>query len=96
MHRLVQGDVGSGKTVVSFLAAHAVIQNGYQAALMVPTEILADQHYKNATILGQKFNFKVGLLTGRMTAKEKAEVYEKLKTHEYDLIIVLMRLFKTR
>ena len=48
MHRLVQGDVGSGKTIVSFLAANYVIKNGYQAALMVPTEILAEQHFANA------------------------------------------------
>ncbi len=87
MHRLVQGDVGSGKTIVSLLAAYNVIQSGYQAVLMVPTEILADQHFKNASILGQKLKFKVGLLTGRMTAKEKAEIYRKLKKHEIDLVI---------
>ncbi len=87
MHRLVQGDVGSGKTIVSLLAANYVIKNGYQVALMVPTEILAEQHFLNASKMSEKFGFKVELLTGKMTTKEKREISDKLKNQEIDLCI---------
>lgn len=87
MHRLIQGDVGSGKTIVALIAASFVVQNGFQVAIMAPTEILADQHYKNALKLSEQFKIKVDILTGKMTAKDKGEVYNKLKNHDIDLII---------
>lgn len=87
MRRLIQGDVGSGKTIVSFLAAYYVIQNGYQVALMVPTEILADQHYKNAQNILGKLGVRIEILKGSQTAKEKKAVTEKLIKGEIDLLI---------
>lgn len=87
MRRLVQGDVGSGKTIVSFLTALYVIKNGYQAALMVPTEILADQHFKNAQNILGKIGVTIELLKGSQTAKEKAAIVERLKSGEIDFLI---------
>lgn len=87
MRRLVQGDVGSGKTIVSFLTALFVIKNGYQAALMVPTEILADQHFKNAQNILGKIGVTIEILKGSQTAKEKAAITERLKNGEIDLLI---------
>lgn len=87
MNRLLQGDVGSGKTVVAFILAYACYTAGYQAAMMVPTEVLAKQHYKNALGLFKDTNLKVVLLTGKMKQKEKKEVYEELKNNEIDLLI---------
>jgi ATP-dependent DNA helicase RecG len=87
MRRLIQGDVGSGKTIVSFLAALYVIKNGYQAALMVPTEILADQHYKNAQNILGKLGVRIELLKGSQTAKEKKVITDKLIKGEIDLLI---------
>ncbi|HMT09977.1 MAG TPA: DEAD/DEAH box helicase, partial [Pyrinomonadaceae bacterium] len=66
MNRLIQGDVGSGKTIVAFLAMAAAMENGYQTALMAPTEILAEQHYRNATKLFAGTEYRVELLTGSM------------------------------
>lgn len=87
MNRLLQGDVGSGKTIVAFILAYASFTSGYQSALMAPTEILAIQHFENASKLFKDTNFKIGLLTGKMTAKEKREVYEKLENKEIDLLV---------
>lgn len=87
MRRLVQGDVGSGKTIVSFLSALYVIQNGYQVALMAPTEILADQHLKNAQKILDPLGVRVNILKGSQTAKEKEAVIEKLRNGEIDLLI---------
>ena len=87
MNRLLQGDVGSGKTIVAFVLAYASFTAGYQSALMAPTEILAIQHFENANKLFKDTNFKIGLLTGKMTAKEKKEVYERLENKEIDLLI---------
>jgi ATP-dependent DNA helicase RecG len=74
MHRLLQGDVGAGKTIVAFTAALAVIDSGYQAAIMAPTEILANQHYQNFTRLFPERAHEALLLKGAMTAKSKKEV----------------------
>ena len=87
MNRLLQGDVGSGKTIVAFIISYALYTSGYQTSFMAPTEVLARQHYKNACDLFKDTNFKVGLLTGKMTLKEKRKVYEKIEKNEIDMLI---------
>ncbi len=87
MNRLLQGDVGSGKTVVSFILAYACYTAGYQVAMMAPTEVLAKQHYKNALDLFKSTNLKVSLLTGKMKQKEKKAIYNELKENKIDLLI---------
>lgn len=87
MNRLLQGDVGSGKTIVAFIISYALYTGGYQTSFMAPTEVLARQHYKNACDLFKDTNFKVGLLTGKMTLKEKRKVYEKIEKNEIDMLI---------
>ena len=87
MNRLLQGDVGSGKTIVAFIISYALYTGGYQTSFMAPTEVLARQHYKNALELFKDTNFKVGLLTGKMTLKEKRKVYEKIEQNEIDMLI---------
>ena len=87
MNRLLQGDVGSGKTVVAFVAIYANYLSGYQSALMAPTEILAFQHYKEAKKLFNKYKLDIVLLTSTTTSKEKKEIYEKLSNGKIDLII---------
>ena len=87
MNRLLQGDVGSGKTIVAFIASYANYLAKYQTALMVPTEILANQHYEEAQRLFAKEKINIALLTSSTKAKEKKEIYEKLESGEIDLII---------
>lgn len=87
MNRLLQGDVSSGKTIVAFIISYALYTGGYQTSFMAPTEVLARQHYKNACDLFKDTNFKVGLLTGKMTLKEKRKVYEKIEKNEIDMLI---------
>lgn len=89
MSRLVQGDVGSGKTIIAFLAMILAAANGYQAALMAPTEVLAKQHYEGLCSLLEEhgLGYQVLLLTGSNTAKEKRERYEKMASGEASLII---------
>ncbi len=87
MNRLVQGDVGSGKTIVAFLALYKCVLSGYQGIMMAPTEILAEQHYISFNSLMGSTQIKAGLLKGSMTAKEKARVYENLKSGELDVVI---------
>lgn len=87
MNRLLQGDVGSGKTIVAFIISYALYTGGYQTSFMAPTEVLARQHYNNACDLFKDTNFKVGLLTGKMTLKEKRKVYEKIEKNEIDMLI---------
>ena len=87
MNRLLQGDVGSGKTIVAFIISYALYTGGYQTSFMAPTEVLARQHYKNALELFKDTNFKIGLLTGKMTLKEKRKVYEKIEKNEIDMLI---------
>jgi len=86
MNRLVQGDVGSGKTLVCLLAAVATIESGFQACLMVPTEILAEQHYQTV----KKYlpsSIRCALLTGKTKASVRDEIFEKLQKGEIDLLI---------
>jgi ATP-dependent DNA helicase RecG len=93
MNRLLQGDVGSGKTIAAFIALFNVIKNGYQGALMAPTEILANQHYNEAVKLFSEFNIKIELLTGSMTQKNKLLLKDRLQKGEIDLIIGTHALF---
>lgn len=86
MNRLVQGDVGSGKTIVAAIALYICTQNGYQSAMMAPTEVLARQHYNDLSPLLEKFGIKCALLTGSTTAKNKREIYEKLENGEIDTV----------
>ncbi|MEK7355087.1 MAG: DEAD/DEAH box helicase, partial [Bdellovibrionota bacterium] len=79
MHRLVQGDVGSGKTLVALAASLVAHENGYQSAIMVPTEILAEQHYQNAVKFLEPLGLTVGLLTGSMKTAERRQTNEMLK-----------------
>lgn len=87
MNRLIQGDVGSGKTIVAFLAMFAAMENGYQTALMAPTEILADQHYRNASKLFVETGYRVELLLGSTKAAEKRRIHAALAAGEIDMII---------
>lgn len=87
MNRLVQGDVGSGKTVVALLALANCVLNGYQGALMAPTEILAGQHYISLTESLKDFGINVGLLIGSLTKKQKDKVLEQIKNNEIDILI---------
>jgi ATP-dependent DNA helicase RecG len=85
MQRLLQGDVGSGKTVVATISSIIAIQGGYQVAFMVPTEILAKQHYEN--IRHQAKKIKVGLLTASCSLKEKEKIYQEIKQGKINLVI---------
>lgn len=87
MQRLVQGDVGSGKTIVAFTALYNCVLNGYQGAFMAPTEILAKQHYKSASETFEGKDIRIMLLTGSTTRKNKEEIYRALRDHECDIII---------
>ena len=98
MNRLVQGDVGSGKTIVAFLAMLETALSGYQAALMAPTEILAEQHYAKmkAMIEEHALPLRPVLVTGSMTAKERKTLYTRITTHDADLIIGTHALFQEK
>ena len=87
MQRLIQGDVGSGKTVVAALALAKTVENGYQGALMAPTGILAAQHYEEFTRLFTGLPVTVALLTGRSTAKERAELLRGLANRDIDILV---------
>jgi ATP-dependent DNA helicase RecG len=87
MNRLVQGDVGSGKTLIAFAAACEATASGLQSCLMVPTEILAEQHFKNAQKFLQSCGLRIGLLTGKSKTFERKVILENLKTGEIDLLI---------
>ena len=87
MNRLLQGDVGSGKTAVAAAACWFAAKNGVQSALMAPTEILAAQHFKTLTGFLEPFGVKVSLLTGSLTAKKKAEMRAAIASGETDVIV---------
>ena len=87
MNRLLQGDVGSGKTVVAMIAAYKAVKSGYQAAVMAPTTILAGQHIENFNKILAKFGIRCELLVSSLTKKQKERVLDKLKNGEIDIII---------
>ena len=87
MNRLIQGDVGSGKTIVAFLAMFAAMENGYQTTLMAPTEILAEQHARNAFSLFHETGYRVGVLTGNMKAAEKRKAHAAIASGEVQLVV---------
>ena len=89
MNRLIQGDVGSGKTILAVLALLMCAANGYQGAMMAPTEVLAVQHFETISGYVKKYGiaFRPVLLTGSMKAKEKREAYAKIASGEANLII---------
>ena len=87
MNRLLEGDVGSGKTIVAIIAMYALYLSGYQSALMVPTEVLAKQHYNNITNLLKDYDINIELLVGSMTKKQKLESYERIKEGKVNIII---------
>lgn len=98
MSRLVQGDVGSGKTIVAVLALLNTAWNGYQGAMMAPTEVLARQHYESITRLFEEYDIriKVELLTGSMTAKEKRRAYDRIECGYAKIIIGTHALIQDR
>jgi len=87
MRRLVQGDVGSGKTVIAMLALVKTVENGYQGALMAPTEILASQHAEAFQKALEPLGIRVGFLSGHLTPKKRQAVYEAITEHELDIVI---------
>src|SRR5690606_35335749 len=87
MNRLLQGDVGSGKTAVAIIALYASITAGYQGALMVPTEILAEQHAESLSKLLAGTDVEIALLTGSVKGKRRKEILERLETGDIDIII---------
>ncbi|MDE6602011.1 MAG: ATP-dependent DNA helicase RecG [Lachnospiraceae bacterium] len=89
MNRLVQGDVGSGKTILAFLALIMCAANGFQGAMMAPTEVLARQHYESLLKLNQEHGLRLRpvLLTGSVTAKDRREIYARIESGEADIVI---------
>jgi len=87
MNRLLMGDVGTGKTVVAAIAAHIIVQENRQVALMAPTQVLADQHMSYFSGLPKNMGFRPAILTGSLKKSERNDVYERVKTGQYNLII---------
>ena len=89
MNRLVQGDVGSGKTILAFLSLIMCAANGFQGAMMAPTEVLARQHYESLQKLNKEHSLQLHpvLLTGSVTAKDRREIYAKIESGEADIVI---------
>ncbi len=98
MQRLVQGDVGSGKTIIAFLAMLDAAQAGYQSALMAPTEVLAMQHYQTFTEMCESFGLRIPviLLTGSLTAKEKRRAYERMQLYPNAMVVGTHALIQER
>ena len=96
MFRILQGDVGSGKTIVSFLSALNVIESGYQCSLMAPTEILAQQHFNLAKNILKNTSIKIELLTGKTISKERKKIINGLKEKKIDFLIGTHSLFQKK
>lgn len=96
MYRFLQGDVGSGKTVVSAIGLYASYLSGYQSALMAPTEILARQHYETLKKLYKDTDIKIALLTGSLSLKEKDILYERILNQEIDVVVGTHALFQEK
>ena len=94
MLRLLQGDVGSGKTVVALMAMAVAVEGGAQAALMAPTEVLARQHAETIAPLADAAGLRLGLLTGREKGRARAELLERLAAGEIDILIGTHALFQ--
>ncbi len=94
MNRLVQGDVGSGKTAIAIICLYLCVKNGGQAAFMAPTGILARQHYESVSEIFSSLNIRSALLVGSMSKKEKEAVYDKLSNGEIDIIVGTHALFQ--
>ncbi len=95
MNRLVQGDVGSGKTIVAIIALYINYLSGYQGALMAPTEVLAYQHLSNLKRIFKDVNINIEILTGNLKVKDKKEIYKKLQEKKIDIIIGTHALFSS-
>ena len=87
MNRLVQGDVGSGKTMIAMLACLLMAKNGYQSSVMVPTEVLARQHFESFSTILEKYGVRIVLLTGSIKGRQRKETLAKIESHEADVII---------
>ena len=87
MNRLLQGDVGSGKTIVAIIAAYKAVKSGYQMAIMAPTSILASQHLESFSIILERFGIKCELLISNIPAKKKREIIKKIEDGEIDVVI---------
>ena len=96
MFRIVQGDVGSGKTIVSLLAIANVIESGHQCALMAPTEILAKQHFELAKKIYKDADFKIDFLTGKTETKNRKKILKNLFSGETNLLIGTHALFQKK
>ena len=96
MFRLLQGDVGSGKTIVSLITLANVIESGYQTALMAPTDILARQHYELAKKIFNNLNIKVSFLSGKVEYKKKKDILDKVKNNKINLLIGTHALFQNK
>jgi ATP-dependent DNA helicase RecG len=87
MNRLIQGDVGSGKTIVAFCAALAALDSGYQVAFMAPTELLAEQHFRTLSPLAEKLGISITLLTGEVKSRQKYEVYGLIEQGKVEIVV---------
>ena len=96
MFRIIQGDVGSGKTIISLIAIYNVIKSGYQCALMSPTEILAKQHFELSKTIFKNKDIKINFLSGKTEYKKKREILQNITNGNIDLLIGTHTLFQKK